>query len=65
MGGGNKTGLLLDVLDAAHQPQGLGLYAWRQVRRVRRVDLHFVTALLRIPSPRLNNICAWKFSDFL
>ena len=43
---GNKTALLLDALDALdtfQQPQGLVEYSLRRVRRVRRVDMQFVT----------------------
>jgi hypothetical protein len=61
MGGGNKTGLLLDVLDAAHQLQGLVMYSQRRVRQVRRVDLQFIAPT---PTPPLQAttaiIVAWK-----
>jgi hypothetical protein len=50
---GNRTGLLLDaldVLDAAHQLQGLVMYSQRRVRQVRRVDLQFIAPT---PTPTL------------
>ena len=65
---GNQTALLPDApdeLDAFHQPQGLVEHSLRRVRRVRRVDLQFVTALLLFTCRIPHCICLKNFGDLI
>ena len=62
---GNQTALLPDApdeLDAFHQPQGLVEHS---LRRVRRVDLQFVTALLLFTCRIPHCICLKYFGDLI